>query len=631
MNVKIKLIIFSIFLVGITYGQSQDDLKSFMETYEKLKIDQEANEIVKESIESEKDPEERPVKLLVSPSDISKYYREKMSSIKKEISILNNVFNYTDSIPPIQSFGYNFFFKKDSINFIDNIKVNNDYILGYGDEIIISVWGEVQQYEKKIIQRDGTVYIDNVGLLYLGGKNILKAKDYVYNRFSKVYSTLNAKPPLSFIDLSLASLKNINISISGFVNIPGNYVVNPATNLLNLLILAGGISENGSLRNIYIKRNKTLIDSIDFYPIISGLDHLDFSGFQDNDAIIVPPKGGVVALTGAIRSPAFYEIKNDKVADVLKYAGGLTRKAQQLVFLYGNNNENKLLTNNLFGETVLESGDSLVIPIKNIISKNVKLSIQGNGIVDIPWVKNLSYDDIFQMLNLDINNIKKIELVRRINNYELESFILENYDGGSFVFLPNDFITIQLLRSHEKVNTVTIKGNVGSPGIYPINGNRITLNSILERSGGILANSTLNDVVVKRDTSKFGSFEGNLIIAPNDTIIVNHFNGIVSVSGEVHNPGNIEWMSNRSAKDYISLSGGLNAYGDEKHITYITPFGEAMRIKKGSRIKIIPGSRIVISKKPENNTNQNYVIFQQISSIITSIVTLSILANSTAN
>ena len=48
---------------------------------------------------------------------------------------------------------------------IDNDLVTDDYILGFGDEIIFSVWG-IQQYERKIIERDGTVYIDNVGLLY---------------------------------------------------------------------------------------------------------------------------------------------------------------------------------------------------------------------------------------------------------------------------------------------------------------------------------------------------------------------------------------------------------------------------------------------------------------------------------
>ena len=60
-----------------------------METYDKIKNDQKANEIVKKGIESEKDPDERPIRLLVSPTDISKYYKEKMKVIELEITSLN--------------------------------------------------------------------------------------------------------------------------------------------------------------------------------------------------------------------------------------------------------------------------------------------------------------------------------------------------------------------------------------------------------------------------------------------------------------------------------------------------------------------------------------------------------------
>ena len=45
------------------------------------------------------------------------------------------------------------------------------------------------------------------------------------------------------------------------------------------------------------------------------------------------------------------------------------------------------------------------------------------------------------------------------------------------------------------------------------------------------------NVTVKRDTMKFGSFDGNLILTPGDTVIVNPFIGTVKVEGEVHNPG----------------------------------------------------------------------------------------------
>ena len=101
--------------------------------------------------------------------------------------------------------------------------------------------------------------------------------------------------------------------------------------------------------------------------------------------------------------------------------------------------------------------------------------------------------------------------------------------------------------------------------------------------------------------------------------------GTVIVEGEVHNPGNFEWTNNAKAKNYISYAGGLTAYGDKKHIVYITPYGRANRITERSDEFILPGSVIRISEKPiDQNIQANR--FQQISSIVTSLVSLAILA-----
>ena len=214
-----------------------------METYEKIKVDQEVNEVVKKGIDSDEDNlKNNPIKLIVSQIEITKYYNEKLNAIKKDLTKLDELLEISDSTHNIKNFGYNYFSKRDSVRFIDNLKITNDYILDYGDEIIITVWGQVEQYEKKIIQRDGSVFIENVGLLNLGGKNIIQAKKYIFNQFSKVYSTLSSNSNLSFLDVTVGRLKNINIVCSGNVKYPGNYVVNPTTNLSNLLIMCGGIT-----------------------------------------------------------------------------------------------------------------------------------------------------------------------------------------------------------------------------------------------------------------------------------------------------------------------------------------------------------------------------------------------------
>ena len=72
----IRISLIFIIFFNIIKSQTPDELKRFMDTYDKIKVDQQANEIVKKGIESEKDPEERPIRLLVKPGDITKYYNE---------------------------------------------------------------------------------------------------------------------------------------------------------------------------------------------------------------------------------------------------------------------------------------------------------------------------------------------------------------------------------------------------------------------------------------------------------------------------------------------------------------------------------------------------------------------------
>ena len=140
-----------LFSVTILFSQEAEKFKRFMDTYEKMKIDQEANDVVKKGIADEDGLDNGPVLLLVEPGDVTKYYREKMNSIQTDLMQLNRLLIDSDSVPPLAAYGYNYFSLRDSIQFIDNANVSSNYILGYGDEVIISLWGQAEQYEKKTL------------------------------------------------------------------------------------------------------------------------------------------------------------------------------------------------------------------------------------------------------------------------------------------------------------------------------------------------------------------------------------------------------------------------------------------------------------------------------------------------
>ncbi len=630
LKVRILLIFFSI---SFGFSQTNEELKRFMETYDKLKVDQQANEVVKKGIESEKDPDERPVQLLVKPSDMTKYYLEKMNVIRKDLDQLNQILMHSDSIPPLNHFGYNYFSIRDSIQFIDNANVSTNYILGYGDEVVISVWGQAEQYVRKTLERDGTIFIENVGLLYLGGKTQAQSKTYVKERFSKVYATLNSTPQLTYIEFSIGKIKNINISVAGHVQYPGNYVVNPSISISNILILAGGITNKGTLRNIFIQREGVLIDTLDLYPLITGIGTIDNLPMFEGDIIVVPPRGETIAITGDILNPAYFEIqRGEKISSVLQYAGKVDYKNNNPIIIDRHKAKNLYVQNSDFNIIELMHGDSLIVPISYKPVQSISISVTNRPIITIPWIEDISFTEILSFLSLKLDNISDVELIRRSKSSNHQEPYPFDFDKSSdYFFMPNDHLTIQLREKLSLSKTVVIKGEVNSPGTYPLINNQESMLSVIDRAGGLLGTTNMNNVTVKRDTLIFGSSSGNLFLSPGDTILVKPYVGTVRVEGEVHNSGNFEWTANSSARDYLEFAGGLTSYGDKKHIIYITPYGEASRITLRSKINILPGSIIRVSQKPIAEQQARPDRFQQISSLVTSLVTIALLANTTSN
>ena len=626
---KITRILLIFCSVSIVVSQDTEEFKRFMDTYDKIKIGQEANDVVKKGIEEESGSGKGPVLLLVEPGDVTKYYREKMNSIQKDLIQLNRLLMDSDSLPPLTDFGYNYFSLRDSIQFIDNANVSSNYILGYGDEVIISVWGQAEQYERKTLERDGTIFIKNVGLLYFGGKTQKEAKTYLKDRFSKVYATLSSSPQLTYLEFSIGKIKNINISVAGHVQYPGNYVVNPSISVSNILILAGGIVDKGTLRNIIIQRNDSLIDTLDLYPLITGIGLIDKIPLFDGDIIIVPLKGENIAITGDVLIPAYFEIKSgENISKLLKYAG--TENNINKVIISRQSNNNLYLEKAQFDNITLVNGDSLIVPIKYNSIKSIAVSVTNRPVINIPWIKDLKFNQILNIVSVDTDNIRRVELIRKNNkSNKQKSFSFDLTESAEFLFLSNDYLSIHLSENFTPSKRVVIKGEVNSPGTYALINNQESLNSLISRAGGLHGSTNIKHVSIKRDSLLFGSNTGEIIITPGDTIIANPMLGTVKVEGEVHHPGIFEWTKSSTAKNYITFAGGLTTYGDKKHIVYITPYGEGIRISAKSNDLILAGSTIRISEKPLSELNVRPDRFQQISSLITSLVTIAILANTT--
>lgn len=107
----------------------------------------------------------------------------------------------------------------------------------------------------------------------------------------------------------------------------------------------------------------------------------------------------------------------------------------------------------------------------------------------------------------------------------------------------------------------------------------------------------------------------------------------VTVSGEVLNPGTIQFRSGKTADQYVDAAGGTKQAADEGRIFVVLPNGEAQPVSVSSwnfeAVQIPPGSTIVVPRdpKPFDLTSFSVTMVDILSKLAISAASLSVISN----
>ena len=232
---------------------------------------------------------------------------------------------------PIGYFGYDIF-KGDPAAFQASTfgAIDPNYNIGPGDEIIIMLWGETQFRQTLNVDREGHIFIPDIGQVFVNGLTLEKLEKKLFKRLSRAYSSLKSSGgrATTFLDISLGDLRPLRIMVLGDVAQPGAYTVSPTTTLFTSLYYFRGPTTNGSLRDIQLIRNGKKIASIDFYNYLLTGKTMGDSRLQLDDVIFISKRGKTVSIQGEINRNAIYELKeNEKFNELLSMAGGLNNTA----------------------------------------------------------------------------------------------------------------------------------------------------------------------------------------------------------------------------------------------------------------------------------------------------------------
>ena len=429
----------------------------------------------------------------------------------KVVSILTDSLGYENDMPVYdpedEVFGRNIF-NTQSLTFEPNVNLATpaNYQLGPGDEVIIDIWGASQNTIREEISPDGTINIQDLGIVNLNGMTITEASDFLKRELSKIYSDSQ-----NSIQVTLGNARSISINVMGEVLVPGTYQLSSFSTVFHALYSAGGVSEIGSLRNIQVVRNGENIATVDVYDFIMKGKVQDDIRLQEGDVVIVPPYEALVKITGKVKRPMRYEMKKDETVNtLLKYAGYFAADGYKgsLSIVRQAGREYSICTVDEKDYSVFKIKDGDVVTATAMLDRFTnKLEIK--GAVYRPGMYELSgsLNTVKQLVEkadglLGDAFTNRAVLYRQRENLtsEVLSVDIKGILDGTTPDIPlrkNDVLYIPSIHDLQDMGSVKIWGEVAKVGEYPYADN-MTLEDLIITAGGLKESASLVRVDVAR-------------------------------------------------------------------------------------------------------------------------------------
>ena len=498
-------------------------------------------------------------------------------------------------------FGHNIFSNR-RLSFAPSLNIPTplNYRLGAGDEVIIDVWGSNEATIRQTISPDGFINIPNLGVVTLNGMTVREAEQYLRKKLAQIYP-VDGEDAASDFKLTLGNIRTIQVSVTGEVVVPGTYSISSLSNIYNALYCAGGVNDLGSLRKVQLVRNgkqKAVVDLYDF--ILNGMLP-DGLTLEDGDVISVPLYLRLVNIEGSVKRPMYYEMKDgETVQDLLGYAGGFAGDAYRsnINVVRQNGVEYQVYTvdSNLFSAFILKDGDALTV---GALIDRYENKLEVKGAVYRPGIYQLG-DGIRTVSELiakadglkgdAFTNRALIHREREDLTFEVISVDVKAVLSGQAPDIQlqrNDILYIPSIYDLNDIGTITIEGEVATPGTFVYEAN-MTVEDIIMQAGGLLESASTVRIDVSRRIKNPASKEQpdsianvftrsfkdgyvvsedlDFVLLPYDYVNVRRSPGYaeqgkVKVSGEVIFPGDyVLTHKNERLSDVIARAGGLNKW-----------------------------------------------------------------------
>ena len=425
-----------------------------------------------------------------------------------------------------------------------------------------------------------------------------------------------------------------DVWVGGEVRKPGTYRTSGQAHLRDALYLAGGITPDAALDTAQLFRTQPdgamKILSVNLGEALAG-NPVDNIILQSRDRLLIHRslervEAPTVDIRGAVPKPGRYPLTaNMHIEDLVRTAGGLERSAfadsadlTRFVAGSGTNEhvEIKLasaLTGDPNDNLPLRNGD--VLAVRQIPQWNdLSASVTVKGEVEHPATYGIDPGERLSSL-----------LAR------CDGFTPEAYPYGA-VLLRRGVRDLELRSHTELVNRLRAERSFlqGLPEVE-LNQREVKLNAIARTDTALQQLESIDPagrvvIHIPSNPNRLAKTPADIPLRDGDVLIIPKKTTYVLVNGQVYNPTAVGYEPGKSAKWYMSQSGGLTQIADKNAVFVVRADGSVLSAKNNSgfwsgdpmNAVLRPGDSIVVPEKAPKIATRNWSVILQAAQVAAS-------------
>ena len=458
----------------------------------------------------------------------------------------------------------------------------NEYLLGVGDVLQISVWGHPELTTEVAIRPDGYLTFPLVGDHWA----VDKTARQLSKELQEILAEFVINPQVTVI---VSQFRTLQVQVLGEVRSTGYYQLKAGSRLLDVLALAGGPTRTADLNRVSITRyvpdalgnDRTEVLQINVNEFINQ-GHLDANPVIMSGDMIFVPTSGRATIFGEVRQPTSYDLQGGlDILDLLALAGGALDSADL---------ERVVVTSQ-----TAEEPEEKIINVQDLLAgKGRKVQINPNDVVFVPKKQQVIVLGAVRTPGLYVmnNETSLVDILARAGGVlptgDASAISITRKQGGSPEILlvnatpsltgkqggenprlhPDDLIFVP-----EGYQNALVLGQVRIPGSYQVK-DQTRLLDLLAQAGGTQDRAGDKLILTRAGVTKeieLGSLERlglqNEQVQPGDVIYIPEGRKQVLILGEVRNPGYFQFRQGDRFLDAIGMAGGLTALADEGQVS----------------------------------------------------------------